>query len=680
MRLLSLLLSILLALSAGSDAAGQVIDIETARSIVAQCPNPPAGELAPGISNAFLCDTIDSTGLDGPHRTGAGNFDRVPSGSFNKQLSLALLAGVRDRIGEAEYFRLLGLLGSGEALTSGEEHLRRALLRRAAELDAASDASGAQALRDQAADLVEGKFDEAIPSLIQARADRARLEDLKSGLLQSVDTVDTVTSHGGLAASPSDTLTGVPPGLNPEKARVGSIPFFVSADGVPNTADDLPFLTGGLVKAPPIVAAGSPFPDSVFLETAQIANPSGTGTLELYGVFNPRQLRVDGCQRNSPSPFGGSGTLSFDFATGTCANPATGVSIPDLANVDESSLTPEQVEFAAFLVRLGCDEEAEDGRSSSQQIGINADGDCIRVNSAGPPGTQRPFDLLPLLADPRFRPAGADREPTNLTDYRNGDARLPARPQSPSGTPFFPGSTASARLVDPNTGAPVTAAGTSCTYRKDAGGVVVGPNGIAGDGDDVFPTAGDGCLLWVSDGPGTDRLRIASEIAGNHHANQSLFHTACTVAFDADSGDCPLAATNAPTNYAFFADTLSGRGVITGIAFPGIETIRIPAVGDSDTPLSTGLTSGLFKLVDPLRSDSGSFQQLDRSLEERQKALFGCGAGFATPCHALNQLIWANDQAIAAAINPRPEWKLFTFQIGGGIDFMNSAGDALTSA
>ena len=55
------------------------------------------------------------------------------------------------------------------------------------------------------------------------------------------------------------------------------------------------------------------------------------------------------------------------------------------------------------------------------------------------------------------------------------------------------------RTSDATTGAPLSVASrgntTGCTVRTNAAGAPVGPNGIAGDSDDVFPSAGN-CLLW----------------------------------------------------------------------------------------------------------------------------------------------------------------------------------------
>jgi hypothetical protein len=90
--------------------------------------------------------------------------------------------------------------------------------------------------------------------------------------------------------------------------------------------------------------------------------------------------------------------------------------------------------------------------------------------------------------------------------------------------------------VDGTSGAPIAASGGTCSIRVNASSVPVGPNGVAGDGDDTFPSAGN-CLLWgPPDVVGAQHLASTSAVAGSHSANQTLFHELCTATFDEGTG------------------------------------------------------------------------------------------------------------------------------------------------
>ncbi|MCP4004790.1 MAG: hypothetical protein GY725_11390, partial [bacterium] len=280
----------------------------------------------------------------------------------------------------------------------------------------------------------------------------------------------------------------------------------------------------------------------------------------------------------------------------------------------------------------------------------------------------------------RFRPAGASLEPTNLTDLVTGPGAPIARPKSPTGTILFPNTPPFERLVDPNTGAPMLAGGTSCTYRTDATDTRIGPNGIAGDTDDIFPSAGD-CLLWGPPGAdGRQFLRSEDPIAIGHTADQTLFHTLCTLGFDEDYGVCAGDSFNTPWTFFLTTDLLSGFGALTGLAIPGIETIRLPRAGNNLMKLDDVITLGQFALADPTARDSVVFQNLAVSLIPEQQAIYGCGQLEASACHSNQQVSWVNDPVIESTIDrdlSTPGVKLS--ELPGGIDAMNAAGDVWTS-
>src|SRR5262249_20871484 len=156
-------------------------------------------------------------------------------------------------------------------------------------------------------------------------------------------------------------------------------------------------------------------------------------------------------------------------------------------------------------------------------------------------GTARvQVEVLPLLADPALRPAIAALEPGDLTDLKLRALLLPARPASSNGTTAFPIPVGGARRgVDPTTGAALaSSAGATCTVRLNGSSQPVGPNGVAGDGDDVFPSSG-ACLLWgAADPNGVQHLQASATVAASQTANQSLFHNLCSATFDADTGKC----------------------------------------------------------------------------------------------------------------------------------------------
>jgi hypothetical protein len=120
--------------------------------------------------------------------------------------------------------------------------------------------------------------------------------------------------------------------------------------------------------------------------------------------------------------------------------------------------------------------------------------------------------------------------------------------------------------------------GGHCTIRTNKAGQPVGPNGIAGDGDDGFASAGN-CLLWdkpPSDDPnGPQHLRSPEAIASLQQVNQTLFHSICAFTFDQDEGYCAFDRLNNPDTFDFISAILGGLGGFGGIVLDGTQTIRV---------------------------------------------------------------------------------------------------------
>ena len=226
----------------------------------------------------------------------------------------------------------------------------------------------------------------------------------------------------------SDGLNVISPPLSVKKA----IPFFVGPDGLRDTADDLPFVkenanasSAGYTLAAPIAGTPSDRFDRiqtingiaipVYSETAQInvptaSDPSVTKLVELYGVYNPKYVTGQGCGRSGLN-------ATFNRTTGVCT---------DAAGNDIT---------AAALAR-GCPVLTTANKGQSTPVGINADGDCIEVNTSSTGGTSRvQYEVLGLLSDLRSRPSQASNEPLDATDlrlYGNNGVQIPARPRSSS--------------------------------------------------------------------------------------------------------------------------------------------------------------------------------------------------------------------------------------------------------
>ncbi|MCP4003874.1 MAG: hypothetical protein GY725_06730 [bacterium] len=465
------------------------------------CVNPGGVRNNP-FPLAVLCNANNRSPLDAPIRTGAGSLDRVHAGSFNLELRQQFLNSARPFLGEDRFNELQTRIGDGHTISQRAEHERRASLSEAARLDALG-LSGGDALRERAAALLHVDpsdtssgylFEAAITgadggmALLDTRADTDRFEILAAKFAPGVRTslwasgalsdaaipfsptidnpirpqgyfrsgvLDLVSPfEEGLAKDMSQgALVGVPAGINAGKLQKNAIPFFLGPDGINNTADDLPFETGSLVRTTPFAGVNDPYNSSTaglpglpaFVASGQLADRKGVQR-ELYGVFEPNNLSFRGCALNSQL-LGGT-LFTYNSATHACTDNATGASISDIWTAFEpavyDALTPDQKTLAKKVFNLGCASEAERAfaTTDTRMVGTNADGDCIRLNSDAFRTEDRiHFDVLPLLADSSVRPSEANLEPIDLTDlnlYANGGgATLPARPRAPDGGLYF---------------------------------------------------------------------------------------------------------------------------------------------------------------------------------------------------------------------------------------------------
>jgi len=680
----ALWLLILAASLAAPARAFAQIDFDPIRSGAAGCPelaaDPAIGNLA-----AFLCRPFDRTRLDLPINQTGSKLWEVRAGAFGPYSRPSLTSSVRGALGDAEYLRLQQLLLDGAVLSRADDALHRALL-------AEGDAAGAAALLGPP----ESRFEANLAELLDARADRNRFVDLRSGLLGSLGARDTV---GHYAPAFAETLVanigGFPASYDADGFSVYSAynassranPNFVGPDGVRDTADDLPYVdtnaaaqAAGYSLAAPIAGSGTLDEDRfdavfgrntssdvarpIYSLTAQITVPSAsvpgaTKLVELYGVYSSAWLTNRGC-----TAAGG----IWNRVAGTC-----------LSGAEDRS---------ALALSLGCREAAR--ASSALNIGTNRDGHCIELNTTAPTSANAraarvQFEVIGLLGDLSARPAEASGEPVDLTDFRaivDGGAgnTLPARPRANEiGNVSFPiASTPFRRRSDAVTGAPLAAGGTQCHVREDGSGQAIGPNGVAFDADDVFPSAGD-CLLWSApDSGGAQRLRSTAEIAATHSVHQSLFHSLCSVSFDPDSGNCSLDRLNNPLDFGFLSNVLSGLGVLGAVLLDGVETI-VPTSLDGST--SVVARAGMdflgqqFLAIEPLAFQGGSFQDLGASLDAGQASLLGCGPAYASPCSKVQAESWRADAAIAADLTRDPNLAVAAL---GGIDLLNADASVVT--
>ena len=234
------------------------------------------------------------------------------------------------------------------------------------------------------------------------------------------------------------------------------------------------------------------------------------------------------------------------------------------------------------------------------------------------------------------------------------------------------------RRVDPATGAPVNSTGPlRCRYRSADGGMTsdpslsVGPDGRAETpNDNLIPTQGN-CLLFdsVSDATAVQLLRANDLIAAGHSANQTLFHTLCTLTFDPDQGFCAFDRLTNPEQFKLVGLALSGS-TNANLALLGMETLRLR--GD---PFAANFQPGS-QILGPLVPGDDFRSTLAFSAE--QGALLGCGPSFASACGT-------NDQNEVFRVDPGDDSVERALRISdvvadlpGGVDFMNADASVLT--
>ncbi|MFI5317026.1 MAG: hypothetical protein ACHQ6T_15100, partial [Myxococcota bacterium] len=312
--------------------------------------------------------------------------------------------------------------------------------------------------------------DSAAPQLLAAKRGSSKIGTAIYPILATINTpinpkgyfsnLGSVDWVGQYVSGLADSMKGVPNGapgntdadgnkiILPTISVLGAIPYFVGPDGVRNTADDLPYVTNnaaakaeGYHLATPItsrtdqnkydnVQPSGKVLIPLFKETAQItvpsaANPTIPKTVELYGVYNETFLVQQSCAKSTIDHLGLGGT--FNSTTGKCLD-SGGHDITQQA------------------LKAGCPILERRNSQTEINIGVNADGDCIDVNTwanntpGGPSDKNNPngqfvqYEILSLLSDPRARPAQAGAEPPDATDLRlygnNEGYQIPARPRT----------------------------------------------------------------------------------------------------------------------------------------------------------------------------------------------------------------------------------------------------------
>ena len=236
--------------------------------------------------------------------------------------------------------------------------------------------------------------------------------------------------------------------------------------------------------------------------------------------------------------------------------------------------------------------------------------------------------------------------------------------------PHIPPTPNAARRVDPETGAPVNSQGAreckvrtltcdsasmKCDPSIDGLQVPAGPDGIpnpctfvnnvetpncpfsghySGDAatilsqrslEDQIPSVGN-CLLFDNPETESDRqsVRNPAMIALDHSANQTLFHTLCTLWFDPLTGSCSLDYFTHPYTWHLVSDAL-GTGALTTFISPNSLTMQ--SVGFPNT----GFSLFSFEKAIFANSQLGSALSLSQESAETQ-ALLGCGPHFLWPC------------------------------------------------
>ncbi len=240
------------------------------------------------------------------------------------------------------------------------------------------------------------------------------------------------------------------------------------------------------------------------------------------------------------------------------------------------------------------------------------------------------------------------------------------------------------RTSDTETGAPLAVGhrdGGQCRVRTNSEGQRIGPNGIAGDTDDDFPSDGE-CLLWnPPDAEGRQTLRSTDAIASLQNVNQTLFHSLCAYTFDSDEGYCAFDRLNYPLEFGFISNLVAGYPTIGSVVTNGVETI-VPTSPDGHTSVtqrgSPDILSTMFLAIEPMAFQAQRFQDVG-FLQVEQAALLGCGAAYASPCGAEQQLIWTSDQTTVTVIEQdlTRDAELGISRLGG-IDLMNADASIVT--
>ncbi len=223
------------------------------------------------------------------------------------------------------------------------------------------------------------------------------------------------------------------------------------------------------------------------------------------------------------------------------------------------------------------------------------------------------------------------------------------------------------RKTDPLTGAPTNSTGPLDCKVRTLDGVSVGPNGVAGDGDDTVPSVGN-CLLFDNPASPTapQALRAGTVIAANHSVNQTLFHTICSLNFDPDIGSCAFDQINDKAQFEGGAQLLSGIPLaVQSSVLEGIDTIRLESQSVAAPSFSPGpnvleTAARLFKRIDPGNPNS-------LPISRSQGSLIGCGASFVSPCGQ-------QDLQPGGFATGQPYFDMtgFPAAVTGGPDFMNA--------
>ncbi len=241
------------------------------------------------------------------------------AGSFNPEFKFNLLRAARRQLGEARFRELAGLLRDDKVLEPEQLGLFRALSASSARARSAGDSATADALAARAAALVTGTFD--APNII-AEIGLAlelqapdRLMELLSPDFADLLTLTLTNSVSPFAIGLASNILGLksaPGGIDRGNARLGSVLFLVGADGIRNTADDLPFFQPG--KGMVVVPTGRPFSSFHPLDfTDVVTGVVDVTDVEFYGRFTEDVIVNFGCEQ-------GAGSLGgiFDPNTGIC--------------------------------------------------------------------------------------------------------------------------------------------------------------------------------------------------------------------------------------------------------------------------------------------------------------------------------------------------------------------------